>query len=1085
MPVRPLTRLLIANRGEIAVRIVRAAAELGIASVAVCSTDDADALHVRLADEAWALGGTGPAAYLDAGRLVAAAAEAGCDAVHPGYGFLSEQAAFARLCEDAGLAFVGPQPDVLERFGDKAVARALAAGLGVPVLAGTEGPTPLDEAHAFVEAVLARGGSGDMLKAIAGGGGRGMRVVSSVSELAAAFERCRSEAMAAFGDGGLYVEELMRPARHVEVQVVGDGQGGVCHLGERECSIQRRNQKILELAPAPGLDPGVRDRLCDAALQMASAVSYRNVGTFEFLVDPVGSRIAFIEANARLQVEHTVTEEVTGVDLVRTQLLLAGGRDLESLGLTAPPATRGRALQLRINLETIQPDGSARPTGGVITAFTPPTGPGVRVDTSAYPGYVTNTRYDSLLAKLVVHTVDDDHAALTRKARRALAELEIEGVETNAGFLARVLSLPSFDAADLTTTFVDEHLASLVAEETAGAAPATEVGGRVTVAAPMQGTVISLLVAPGDAVPEGGPVAVMEAMKMEHVVAAPRAGLVGSVEVVEGQTVLEGHPLLWLEEADVDAGGTAADTDVDLDAVRPDLAEVHARHDVTLDAARPDAVQRRRASGQRTARENINDLCDRGSFVEYGPLMLAAQRRRRSLDELIAKTPADGLVAGIGRVNGELFGPERSQCAVMSYDYTVLAGTQGMNNHRKKDRLIEVAATNRLPMIVFAEGGGGRPGDTDVPGVAGFDLWTFHTFPKLSGLVPMVGVVSGRCFAGNAALLGCCDVVIAARDSNIGMGGPAMIEGGGLGVFHPTEIGPVSVQSPNGVIDVLVDDERSAVAVAKQYLSYFQGPVSGWSCADQRRLRSVIPENRLRVYDVRAVVEPLCDDGSVLELRSDFGVGMVTALVRIEGRPMGIIANNPVHLAGAIDSDGADKAARFMQLCDAFGLPILFLCDTPGIMVGPEVEKTALVRHASRMFLTGANLQVPFFTVVLRKGYGLGALTMAGGSFRAPAFTVSWPTGEFGGMGLEGAVRLGFRNELAAVEDPEQRRALYEEMVASMYERGKAVNMAAHFELDDVIDPVDTRRWILSGLDSAKPATAVPGHKRRPYIDSW
>jgi len=379
---------------------------------------------------------------------------------------------------------------------------------------------------------------------------------------------------------------------------------------------------------------------------------------------------------------------------------------------------------------------------------------------------------------------------------------------------------------------------------------------------------------------------------------------------------------------------------------------------------------------------------------------------------------------------------------------------------------------------------GGRPGDTDGTGVAGLDCMAFHLFGRLSGLVPLVGINSGRCFAGNAALLGCCDVVIATANSSIGMGGPAMIEGGGLGVFHPDEVGPMSVQMRNGVVDIAVEDEAEAVQAAKNYLSYFQGPLREWECTDQRLLRNIIPENRLRIYDVRAVIEMLADAGSVLELRRHFGPGMVTALIRIEGRPLGLIANNPVHLAGAIDSNGADKAARFMQLCDAFDLPLLFLCDTPGIMVGPEAEKTALVRHCTRMFVTGASLSVPFFTIVLRKAYGLGAQAMAGGSFKAPIFTISWPTGEFGGMGLEGAVKLGYRNELAAIEDADERRKLFEEMVARMYEHGKAVNTASHFEIDDVIDPAESRRWITAALRTAERRDPKSG-KARPNIDTW
>jgi acetyl-CoA carboxylase carboxyltransferase component len=418
----------------------------------------------------------------------------------------------------------------------------------------------------------------------------------------------------------------------------------------------------------------------------------------------------------------------------------------------------------------------------------------------------------------------------------------------------------------------------------------------------------------------------------------------------------------------------------------------------------------------------------------------------------------------------------------MAYDYTVLAGTQGAMNHRKKDRLLKIAEDLRLPVVLFSEGGGGRPGDTDFPGVAGLDTPTFRQYAKLSGAVPRVGINSGRCFAGNAALLGCSDVIIATANSNIGMGGPAMIEGGGLGVHAPEDVGPMSVQVPNGVVDIAVGDEAQAVAAAKKYLSYFQGTLPGWHAADQRTLRHLIPENRLRVYDIRKIVSALCDGDSVLELRPGFAPGMITALVRIEGHPFGLIANNPMYLAGAIDAPCADKAARFLQLCDAFGLPVVSLCDTPGFMVGPEAEKPSLVRKTARMFAIGGTMTAAMFTIVLRKGYGLGAQAMAGGSFHAPLFIVSWPTGEFGGMGLEGAVRLGFRKELEAEPTPDAREALFRKKVAESYARGKAINMAAYLEIDDVIDPADTRRWILRGLKSLPPRD---GRQARKFLDTW
>jgi acetyl-CoA carboxylase carboxyltransferase component len=603
----------------------------------------------------------------------------------------------------------------------------------------------------------------------------------------------------------------------------------------------------------------------------------------------------------------------------------------------------------------------------------------------------------------------------------------------------------------------------------------------VTVTAPFAGVVVAIEHQPGKPVRAGVPLVVLEAMKMEHEVLAQDDGVVRRVEVAVGDSVREGAVLVVLATAAEAAERPPAvrhAAELDPDAPRADLTTVRERHALGLDAARPQAVARRRERGRRTARENLAELVDEGTYVEYGPLLFAAQERRRSREELIAQTPADGLVAGVGDVEG-------NPCVAMSYDYTVLAGTQGMRGHLKKDRLFELAERRRLPVVLFAEGGGGRPGDVDWPMVAGLDCRAFHLFARLSGLVPLVGIASGYCFAGNAALLGCCDVVIATEDSSIGMGGPAMIEGGGLGVHEPADVGPIDVQHAGGVVDLRVGDDRAAVAAAKRYLSYFHGSVERFVVPDQRLLRQIVPEQRKRAYQVRRALRTLCDEGSVLELRDGFGPGMVTALARVEGRPLGVLANDPSHLGGAIDADAADKAARFLQLCDAFALPVLFLCDTPGFMVGPAAERTATVRHFARLFVTAANLEIQFGTIVLRKGYGLGAQAMAGGSFKAPLFTVGWPTSEFGGMGLEGAVRLGMRRELDAIEDDAERERVFAAAVAAAYEHGRGVNMAAYGEIDDVIDPADSRRWIATLFDPPAEDWRRRPAKRRPNIDAW
>ena len=599
---------------------------------------------------------------------------------------------------------------------------------------------------------------------------------------------------------------------------------------------------------------------------------------------------------------------------------------------------------------------------------------------------------------------------------------------------------------------------------------------------PLVGTVVAVKVAVGDVIAAGAEVVVIESMKMEHPVVAETSCRISALFVTVGQSVAEGEVLAECVAESVSTNEVASA--VSASGKRADLKQLRLRQELLRDESRSEAVAKRHAKGQRTARENVADLIDDGTFVEYGSFGVAAQRSRRSEEDLIANTPADGLITGIAKINSKLFGSERTNCAVVAYDYTVLAGTQGFINHRKKDRIFEVAKRNMTPVVLFAEGGGGRPGDTDAPGVAGLDVMSFASFAQLSGLVPSVGIASGYCFAGNAALLGCCDVVIATENSNIGMAGPAMIEGGGLGVVKPTDIGPIATQTANGVVDIRVADEAEAVAVAKKYLSYFQGVTTAFSRHSEDALRELVPEQRTRVYDVRAVINTLADIDSVLELRSDFGVGIVTAFARIEGKPVGIIANNPAHLGGAIDTPGADKMARFVQLCDAFDIPLISLCDTPGFMVGPDAEESAQVRHFSRLFVTAASVTIPWITVVLRKGYGLGAQAMAGGSFHAKDMIVSWPSGEFGGMGLEGAVRLGFKKELDAAGTPGERQELEDRLIAAAYVRGSALSMASHTEIDDVIDPADTRQRIL-GVLAACPTPLPRTAKKRPMIDTW
>ena len=927
-----------------------------------------------------------------------------------------------------------------------------------------------------------------MIKALGGGGGKGMRVALSVEELESTYQRCQTEAQRAFGNGDLYVEQFIPQARHIEVQIVGDGHQ-VSHLWERECTLQRQHQKLVEYAPCPSLTPGQRDKVLAAATKMASACQYKNLGTFEFLLDlnhpNQEDALVFLEANPRLQVEHTVTEAILGLDLVQAQLHLAAGASLESLGLAQVdiPQPKGFAAQLRINMETLDSQGKPLPTSGTLTEFNPAIGPGIRLDTFAYQGYSNVTQFDSLLAKLIIHSPSPNFSALLSRASRALNEFTIDGIATNKALLQALLQHPHVIDNQVSTRFIEQHIQELQPEPDAmdTEQDCSADNGAFIVKAPLQGVVSQILVKSGDHIATGSELALIEAMKLEHEIRAPKQSVVAEVLVQPGDTVSLGQDLMMLIPGEQETEVASGAGTIDLDNIRPDLQQAQELMTATLDQQRPHAVERRRNRGQRTARENLTHLCDENSFSEYGQLTVAYLHARKSDEELRQQTPADGFVMGMATINAHLFGEENTTVAVGSYDATVMAGTQGHKNHQKTDRLFDLARDHKIPLVIFAEGGGGRPREDPVT-IAALENQNFFKLAQLSGKVPVIGIVSGSCFAGNAVLLGMSDVIIATQNSNIGMAGPALIEAGGLGSFTPEQVGPISVQQSNGVVDIAVSDEQEAVEEAKQYLSYFQGDIENWSAEDQRKLRHAVPENRLRAYDVRNLIQQLADSESVLELRGAFGQAYVTALIRIEGKPLGVIANNPKFNSGAIDSDSADKASRFMRLCDAHGLPILTLVDTPGIMVGPEAETTALVRHSSRMFITAASLQVPLFAIVLRKAYGLGAMAAAGGHFKSPFFTIAWPTGELGGMGLEGGVRLAYKKEMEAISDPEERQRFFEERVASRYRKGKATYLASYFELDAVIDPADSRQWISRGLRATK-GSYKAGNGR--FIDTW
>lgn len=1090
-----MNRLLIANRGEIAARIIDAATRLGVESCLPFPSDEPGSLAAAMATDTVAAA-PGPGLYLDAAQLIRLAITRQCDALHPGYGFLSESAEFAEQCHQHGLRFVGPSPDTLRLLGDKHQARTLAASLNIPVLPGSPVCESVEQALAFAEQLPAH--QPLLLKPVQGGGGKGMRQVTDRQSLPQAFHQASSEALRAFADGRLYIERLLPRCRHLEVQLLGDGHD-VMHLHERECSLQRGHQKVIEFSPAPCIDHAMRKQMLADALKLGRALALESLCTIEFLLDVETGEYFFIEANPRIQVEHTVTEMLTGVDLVQAQLRISRGETLADLGLTpgSPPPLAGHACQIRLTAERWDIRGRW-PQSGTLEKFQLPAGPGIRVDTGLREGDPVSARYDSLLGKIIVHHPDDAPEALWQRAAAALAETDIAGVATPLPWLRQLVRQPALTTGAIHTRWLEEFLAQHTDASPAAPGDADLTRANTpcpsqtstqpptqspieTLHAPLAGVVVARAVAVGDKVAPGQTLLTVEAMKMHHDLTAAEHMEVIEVLCQPGQTVQPDQPLLHMLR--VSAGAMAAITAAPAAPPEPSpaLREVWARYRQCQDEARPEAVQRRHRQGKRTARENILALCDPGSFREYGAFVHAAQRYRYELDTLQQLSPADGLISGIGTINSDTINSDTinagsvgrgdPRCLVLAYDYTVFAGTQGANSHKKMARMLQLAEQQGYPVVLYAEGGGGRPGDLDDRTRAtGLDMSTFRQYAGLRGKVPRLAIVSGRCFAGNALLAGNSDLIIATRDANLGMAGPAMIEAAGQPACAPEDIGPVSLHASQGLIDLLVDNEAEATTQARQLLGYLQGHTAAGAVPDQQALRHVIPPDRRKAYDMEDIARLLADDGTLTVLQGHHAANIMTALCRIQGQTVALLANNPRHLSGAIDAPAARKAARFLSFCNQWQLPVVSLTDTPGFLVGLQAEQAGQVQAACMMFDAAANMQVPFVSVITRKAYGLGAMAMTAASFHGPQCTLSWPSGEFGGMSFEGAVRLAHRDELQQCPDGPERQARFDELVQEYVARGSALSVAASFEFDAVIDPAETRAWITMLLHKMPPA---------------
>jgi acetyl/propionyl-CoA carboxylase alpha subunit/acetyl-CoA carboxylase carboxyltransferase component len=1117
-------RVLIANRGEIAVRIARAAAGLGVETVSVYAPADALGLHVRATTTSFALGGADPvAAYLDIAGLVAAAVATGCDAVHPGYGFLSESAAFARACEAASLTFIGPSPEALALFGDKTRARDLARSLGVPIVPGSTPLQSVEEAELDARTL----GYPVMLKASAGGGGRGMRAVSGPAEMAAAFARCRGEAQAAFGDGTVFLEKLIARPRHIEVQILADSHGDTIHLYERDCSVQLRNQKVVEIAPAPGLDPALRARILADAIKLARAANYVNAGTVEFLIAPESGRYYFIECNPRIQVEHTVTEQVTGVDLVEAQFRIAAGETLKSLGLSdqaAVRAPRGYAVQARITA-----------TGpGTITGYKEPTGPGVRVDSCGYLGLVPPSQFDPMFAKLIgqsnsTHSLE---SALERTAR-ALDEFQIQGLPTNLGQLRAILAHPAVRAGDARTTLLAENPELT---EPAGAAAATGAlalfeqqaaalsGGRAApapvaqpattslsvpdgeegVECPMPGAVIEISVEPGATVAAGDVLMVVSAMKMETAVTAPCAGVVGAIEPREvGASVAAGQIVATIAPTD---GGPVTPRDYGEDTWAPMLAEVHALQAIAHARFAPGStdpgVVRQRDRGKLTCRERIDLLLDDGSFREVGSLAGFA-----SYDEegrVADFTPANH-VGGWGKIEGR-------PGVVCADDFTSRGGHSDGSIGAKSGYLDRLSITMRCPSVRLLDGssGGGsvasmvpaqaRTGDSAakesagaitagrprvsggggsfLPGHLGSSM-----FAEQLGQVPVVNLLLGSVVGIGAAkaVLGHFSVMV--RDiAQLFVAGPPVVSHAMGYDITKEDLGDWRIHCRNGSVDNLAESEEDAVAQARRFLSYlpssvYEAPPLVAAAADdsadrrEEELFTIVPRKRTTTFDMRRAIRLMADRGSFFEIGPLWGTDQITGFVRFNGYPLGVIASDSRHLnGGALTADGCDKLKRHLDVCDLFHIPVLNLVDNPGFAVGLEHEIAGTIRKGGEWMIAFAQTEMPIFTVIMRRSFGV-----AGNNYATPRSGVSarvvWPAADAGGIPPEGGIEAAYKRQLAEAADPAALRAEIEARIESA--RGP-VGPLNRFQMEEMIDPRDTRRWVCEWAENAYRLVSQP-----------
>jgi acetyl/propionyl-CoA carboxylase alpha subunit/acetyl-CoA carboxylase carboxyltransferase component len=1127
-----LKRVFISNRGEIAIRIARAASALGLESVGVYSAADALGLHTRFVTEARAIGAANAdpvRAYLDIDALVQTALDSGCDCVHPGYGFLAENARFAQRCVEAGLIFIGPSADVLALFGDKVRARNLARSLGIPVVPGSDEPLHgVTQAEALADEI----GYPVMLKAAAGGGGRGIRAVGRAAEMREAFERCRSEADAAFGDGSLFLERLIHRPRHIEVQILADAHGRVVHLHERDCSVQMRNQKVVEVAPAPALDPALRERILADALELTRAAGYVNAGTVEFLVLPESSEHFFIECNARIQVEHTITEQITGIDLVEAQFQLAAGASLDAIGIgEQPPPPRGYAVQARVVAQG----------AGTLTAYREPSGPGVRVDGCGYVGYAPPPQFDPLLAKLICSSNSSgSFASAVDRTLRALDEFHIGGLPTNLDLLRSILQHPALRAGDARTSllleqpitasapampsalaFLDRQLGAVQVRPApgstqlpaAGAAPALDVpDGHEAVTCPLAGAVVEVMVAEGDHVSAGETLLIVSAMKMETTIAAPCAGRVGTLRALAvGDAVGAGQVLAAIDPCDSRQSGSdsrerSIDGRDDARSWAPVLEQIATLKRLAQARLAPGSqdpgVVRQRSRGKLTCRERIDLLLDDASFREVGSVAGFASHDEHG--QIVDFTPANH-VGGWGSIEGRT-------TIVCADDFTSRGGHADGAIGAKSLYLDRLSVELRVPSVRLLDGssGGGsvaamvpqqkqagestaqessgaikagRPrvagtGGSFLPGHLGSSQYTAQLTT-----VPVVNLLLGSVVGIGAAkaVLGHFSVMV--RDiAQLFVAGPPVVSHAMGYDITKEDLGGWHIHCTNGSVDNLAETEQEAVAMAQRFLSYLPGsvyeappvlPPSPDDPPDRREeeLAHIIPRKRTTTFDVRRAIALMADAGSFFEIGPLWGTDQVTGFARFNGHPVGVIASDSRHVnGGALTADGCSKLTRHLDLCDLFHLPVLNLVDNPGFAVGLEHEMAGTIRRGGEWMVAFAQVRVPLFTVLMRRSFGV-----AGNNYATPrsepSVRVVWPAADVGGIPPEGGIEAAYKRQLAEAEDPAALRA---ELMARIESARGPLGPLSKFQIEEMIDPRDTRRLICEWVGTAYKLVSQP-----------